>query len=227
MDTKDILTIMGEIQQKLRSDRSGKEGVRRKLIEEIEGLKGQYVNLQIDKPGIAESLVKKGQKVMKRLKTREKGALEELRGYLRYLQAAVFDLQGDIRGLNHLIRSFLVTGMLFMALSPQFFGFLLPLVFLIPVFLGLRGMKQRNRTGLLLSLSVVPVAFLTGLLWSQYGLYAMRHFNQVVGQTAADLNQSVGMAKMLVIIPSILGLVLMAASVFLGYFGYRYRKLFV
>lgn len=227
MDTKHVLGTMEEIQQKLRSTKVGSEGFRSKLVQEIGALKTEYSHLEIQDEKLGEALVKKGQKTLKQMKTNDKNALQEVQGYLRYLHAAVFDIRGNLQGLNYLIRTFLLTAMLFMALSPQFFGFLLPLVFLIPVFLGLRGLKQRNRTGLLLSLSVAPVAFLTGLLWSRYGLYALSHFNQVVGQTAADLNQSAGVAKMFVIIPSVLGLVLLVAAVFLSYFGYRYRKLFV
>lgn len=227
MDTKQLLETMGEIQQKLSSVKIGREGVRNKLAREISQVRTEYADLEIQNPKLTDALVKKGQKILKLLKAEDQMALREAEGYVRYLHAALFDIKGNLRGLNALIRTYLVSAMLFMALSPQFFGFLLPLVFLIPIYLGLRGLKQRNRTGLLLSLSVAPVAFLTGLLWTRYGLYALQHFHQVVAQTAAELHQSVGTATMLVVVPSILGAILMLTAVLLSYFGYRYRRLFV
>lgn len=228
MDKQNLLGIFTDLKQKVKVSQKVGDKQRTRLVQTLDQLLEEYTHLEIQDETLFEALQKKGQTVVKELKKEEgRAAYENLTAYLRYAEAAVYDFKRDLSGLNYFIRSFLVTAMLFMALSPQYFGFMLPAVFLVPVFLGLRGSKQRSRTGWMMALAVVPVGVLVGVTWVRYGLYALANFQQVVSDTAAQLNRSVEFAKAVVIIPSFLGAVLIVMAILTAYFGYKYKKLFI
>lgn len=67
----------------------------------------------------------KGKEVIKELKsTKEKNKIESvIEVYTRYLTASLCDFQGKTINLRKYITSFLFCAMLFLALTPQFFGF--------------------------------------------------------------------------------------------------------
>lgn len=227
MDKK-LIGIFEAIKNKIISSENIKQSLQNKLVGQINELTQEYRGLELTNEEHYEVLLKKGEENLRTLKKNvNKESLDQLDSYLRYARASVYDFNHDLSGLNYFTRSFLVTAILFMGLSPQFFGFMLPFVFLLPVFLGLKGIKQRSKTGLFLALSVTPVALMTGIIWARYALYAFSNFNQVLAQMVAELNRSVGLAKMVIIVPSILGFVLIGLALLTTYYGYKYRKLFV
>ena len=67
-----------------------------------------------------------------------------------------------------------------MACTPQFYGYILPLIFLVPIFLGVRGCKKRSINGFYMSMSVIPVAIMTAATWIRYGLQAMGDYGTYV-----------------------------------------------
>ena len=55
---------------------------------------------------------------------------------------------------------------------------MLPLLFLVPIILGVKGSKQRSINGFYMSMSIVPMGLMTGITWIRYGYQAMQNFNQ-------------------------------------------------
>lgn len=228
MDKEILLELFRDLKTKIAGGQWAKRNAQHRIVVQIDRLIEKYQTLEIRDEAILEGLMKKGEKVRKQLKkTPDKAVIEEIHSFLRYANAAVFDFKHDLRGVNYFVRSFLVMTMLFMALSPQFFGFMLPAVFLIPIYLGLRGAKQRSRAGLMMASSVAPVSILTGILWTRYGLYALSHFNEMVAQMVEQLNRSVQAAQLLIVVPSILGPILIIMALLTMYFGYKYREMFI
>ncbi|MBU3189817.1 hypothetical protein K9O30_11325 [Clostridium bowmanii] len=65
---------------------------------------------------------------------------------------------------------FTILSALFLILSSQFTGFLLPLLFVLPIYMGLIGIKQRRKSGYLIGIAIVPIAFAISVLWIRYSI---------------------------------------------------------
>ena len=145
-----------------------------KYISKLEELHKLYINIEIDEKFKIQynRMNAKGKEVIKELKsTKEKNKIESvIEVYTRYLTASLCDFQGKTINLRKYITSFLFCAMLFLALTPQFFGFFLPILFFIPIYIGLKGVKQRTMTGFYMTMSVIPVAFMTAVTWIRYGI---------------------------------------------------------
>ena len=145
-----------------------------KYISKLEELYKSYINIEIDEKFKIQynRMNAKGKEVIKELKsTKEKNKIESvIEVYTRYLTASLCDFQGKTINLRKYITSFLFCAMLFLALTPQFFGFFLPILFFIPIYIGLKGVKQRTMTGFYMTMSVIPVAFMTAVTWIRYGI---------------------------------------------------------
>ena len=145
-----------------------------KYISKLEELYKSYINIEIDEKFKIQynRINAKGKEVIKELKsTKEKNKIESvIEVYTRYLTASLCDFQGKTINLRKYITSFLFCAMLFLALTPQFFGFFLPILFFIPIYIGLKGVKQRTMTGFYMTMSVIPVAFMTAVTWIRYGI---------------------------------------------------------
>lgn len=119
-----------------------------KYISKLEELHKLYINIEIDEKFKIQynRMNAKGKEVIKELKsTKEKNKIESvIEVYTRYLTASLCDFQGKTINLRKYITSFLFCAMLFLALTPQFFGFFLPILFFIPIYIGLKGVKPKN-----------------------------------------------------------------------------------
>ena len=127
-----------------------------KYISKLEELHKLYINIEIDE---------KFKIQYNRMNAKGKEVIKEsvIEVYTRYLTVSLCDFQGKTINLRKYITSFLFCAMLFLALTPQFFGFFLPILFFIPIYIGLKGVKQRTMTGFYMTMSVIPVAFMTAL----------------------------------------------------------------
>lgn len=65
---------------------------------------------------------------------------------------------------------FTILSALFLILSSQFTGFLLPLLFVLPIYMGLIGIKQRRKSGYMIGIAIVPIAFAISVLWIRYSI---------------------------------------------------------
>ena len=141
------------------------ENKKRKYIKNLEELHKAYENIEIDEKFKEQynQMNSKGKELIKELKSiKDKNKIEAgIEIYTRYLRASLCDFKGETINLRKYMTSFLFSSMLFLALTPQFFGFLLPMLFFIPIYIGLKGVKQRTMTGFYMTMSVIPVAFMT------------------------------------------------------------------
>jgi hypothetical protein len=202
-----------------------------KLRKDLVSLETGYRGMEIPDSyeHVYEALCKKGKDTVKKLKESkdQKENLSKLESYVRYLHAAKGDFEGKTQEVNRYHINFLFTSALFLALSPQYFGFILPAVFFVPMFLGMRGIKSRSINGLYMSLSVVPVALMTSFIWIRYGIYALSNYQEAVGQVVADTGRSLGVAKALVTGPPVLALILLVLAALQAYRGFKNKNLFV
>lgn len=91
-----------------------------------------------------------------------------------------------------------------LALTPQFFGFFLPILFFIPIYIGLKGVKQRTMTGFYMTMSVIPVAFMTAVTWIRYGINVKQDYVASL-KMIVDSGISQNLAEILIVTGQYLG----------------------
>ena len=116
--------------------------------------------------------------------------------------------------------------MLFLALAPQFYGFILPVLFFLPIYLGLNGVKKRSISGFYMTMSVVPVALMTSFTWIRYGINAKIDYLGAV-KAIVDSGVSSSLAEKLVYIGPLFGCVLLLFACLQLYRGYQSKDLFI
>lgn len=201
-----------------------------KYISKLEELHKLYINIEIDEKFKIQynRMNEKGKEVIKELKsTKEKNKIESvIEVYTRYLTASLCDFQGKTINLRKYITSFLFCAMLFLALTPQFFGFFLPILFFIPIYIGLKGVKQRTMTGFYMTMSVIPVAFMTAVTWIRYGINVKQDYVASL-KMIVDSGISQSLAEILIVTGPVLGCVLFIFASIQLYQGIKTKDLFI
>ncbi len=201
-----------------------------KYISKLEELHKLYINIEIDEKFKIQynRMNAKGKEVIKELKsTKEKNKIESvIEVYTRYLTASLCDFQGKTINIRKYITSFLFCAMLFLALTPQFFGFFLPILFFIPIYIGLKGVKQRTMTGFYMTMSVIPVAFMTAVTWIRYGINVKQDYVASL-KMIVDSGISQNLAEILIVTGPVLGCVLFIFASIQLYQGIKTKDLFI
>ena len=201
-----------------------------KYISKLEELHKLYINIEIDEKFKIQynRMNAKGKEFIKELKsTKEKNKIESvIEVYTRYLTASLCDFQGKTINLRKYITSFLFCAMLFLALTPQFFGFFLPILFFIPIYIGLKGVKQRTMTGFYMTMSVIPVAFMTAVTWIRYGINVKQDYVASL-KMIVDSGISQNLAEILIVTGPVLGCVLFIFASIQLYQGIKTKDLFI
>ena len=201
-----------------------------KYISKLEELHKLYINIEIDEKFKIQynRMNAKGKEVIKELKsTKEKNKIESvIEVYTRYLTASLCDFQGKTINLRKYITSFLFCAMLFLALTPQFFGFFLPILFFIPIYIGLKGVKQRTMTEFYMTMSVIPVAFMTAVTWIRYGINVKQDYVASL-KMIVDSGISQNLAEILIVTGPVLGCVLFIFASIQLYQGIKTKDLFI
>lgn len=172
-----------------------------------------------------DSIVKKGRELTRETNYKEPKKVEY---YLNYCHAALYDFKGNVKDLNWLIRCYLISSVLFLVLSPQYLGSMVPLILLIPIYLGLKGMKKRSMTGFMYGMSAMPMALLTSVMVLKFEFWNNRaNFAAHVAQRAQDINRSIEFTQNLMTAVIILSVVLLVSSVATIVIGSKNRRMFV
>ncbi|HYE09661.1 MAG TPA: hypothetical protein VEF53_05735 [Patescibacteria group bacterium] len=221
---KDLLLVLDDIKKKINKAYSGKKSD--KFHVQIDALKQEYSHIEVAErhEEIYDSLVKKGKELLKESNIRDE---KKVAYYLRYCSAARYDFKDDLKALNLILKSFLLTSALFMVLAPQYFGFILPFIFVIPIFMGLRGMKKRMLNGLMIGVSIVPMGILVATIWLKNLLLTMGNFDLFVSGIAKQYNMSMEFTQNLAIASIIMSVVLLGSSITLLVSAIKYRKMFI
>ncbi|MDF2839652.1 MAG: hypothetical protein K0Q99_423 [Clostridia bacterium] len=221
---KDLLLVLEDVKKKIVKFYDGKK--KDKLISQIDSLKNEYAVIEIAEKHEATyvSLINKGKELLKENNIKDE---KKVSYYLRYCGAAVYDFKDNIKPLNTILKSFLLTCTLFFALAPQYFGFILPFIFVIPIFMGLRGMRKRVLHGLMLGVSVVPMGVLIATIWLRNAYLTMGNFDVFVSGIAQSSNLSPEFTRNLAMACIMLSVVLLGSSITLFVNAIKYRKMFI
>lgn len=223
-------TNIKHIIDEVKKIKSLNEKKKNKYVLNLEELYKSYMEIEIDEKFKVQynQMNEKGKELIKELKTsKDKNKIESgVEVYIRYLRASLCDFQGKTVNLRKYITSFLFSSMLFLALTPQFFGFFLPILFFIPIYIGLKGVKQRTMTGFYMTMSVIPVAFMTAVTWIRYGINVRQDY---VGALEMIVNSGISqkLAEILVVAGPVLGCVLLVFASMQLYRGVKSKDLFI
>ena len=207
-----------------------KERKRKKYLSDLEVLKSEYEKVEVPEYFSKQynQLNGKGKDLVKDMKIGRdvQGVENDIPIYIRYLKASLRDFKDETNVLKNYLLVFYLTAALFLALTPQFYGYMLPLLFLVPIMLGVKGSKQRSINGFYMSMSIVPMGFMTGITWVKYGYQAMQNFNLHV-EKIVNTGLSQNLAEKLIYIGSIGGVILLLLACTQFYIGLKNRDLFI
>lgn len=230
MNSNLIITTINQILAELNKNNKIKDNKNSKYIKNLKDICKEYECVNIDESFKKQynQLNVKGVELLKEIKiSKDSYKLEtSIEIYIRYLKASLCDFEGKTIYLRRYITSFLFSAILFLALSPQFYGFILPILFFIPIYIGLKGVKNRSISGFYLTMSVVPVAFMTSFTWIRYGINVKSDY---VGAVKVIVESGVAqqLAEKLVYIGPIFGCILLIFACLQLYRGYKSRNLFI
>ena len=207
-----------------------KDRKKEKYLSDLEKLKIEYQQIEVSEYFVKQynQLNGKGKELVKDMKMGRdiSGILNDLPIYIRYLKASLRDFKGETNVLKNYLLVFYLTAALFLALTPQFYGYMLPLLFLVPIILGVKGSKQRSINGFYMSMSIIPMGLMTGITWIRYGYQAMQDFSKYV-QVIVDSGISQGLAEKLIYIGFVGGIILILFAGTQFYLGIKNRDLFI
>lgn len=230
MNGKFAMNNINQIKLEIDKSKILKGNKKKKYSMQLSNLYIKYEKVDIDDKFKSQynQLNSKGVDLIKDIKSmRDKNKLEgNIEIYIRYLKASLCDFEGKTNYLRKYITSFLFSSILFLALSPQFYGFILPVLFFLPIYMGLKGVKQRTVTGFYMTMSVVPVSIMTSFTWIRYGINAKVDY---LGAVKSIVNSGVSesLAEKLVYIGPIFGVVLLLFACLQMYRGYKSKDLFI
>jgi hypothetical protein len=221
-----LVVVLEDLSKKIKKNYMGK--TKDKFESMITGLINEYKSLEIPEAlnDTYESLKNKGTELMRESNIKQEKKVDY---YLRYCGAAIYDFKGNLQPLNTILKSFLLTSALFFVLAPQYFSFVLPIIFLVPIYLGLRGMRKRVLNGLIMGTAVVPMAILVSVVWIRNAMITLSQgtFSEFVAQLAQSYGFSLEFTQSLAIACIMLSIVLLASSITLFYNAIKYRKMFI
>ena len=201
-----------------------------KYLSDLDKLNAQYKDLELPDYFTTQynQLNKKGNELLKDIRGGKHvdNVANDIPIYIRYLKASLMDFEGKTNKLKYYLLSFYLTSALFMAFTPQFYGYILPLIFLVPIFLGVRGCKKRSINGFYMSMSVIPVAIMTAATWIRYGIQAMGDFDTYV-KAIVDSGLSQSMSEKLIYVGFVGGILLLVVACLQLYFGFKNKDLFI
>ena len=230
MGSNTVALTINNLSKEIKKIKGIKDRQKGKYLSDLDRLNEQYKDLELPDYFTTQynQLNKKGNELLRDIRggKHADNVANDIPIYIRYLKASLMDFEGKTNNLKYYLLSFYLTAALFMAFTPQFYGYILPLIFLVPIFLGVRGCKKRSINGFYMSMSVVPMGLMTGITWVRYGYQAMQNFNYYVTQIV-NSGLSQGLAEKLVYIGSIGGVILLILSCTQFYLGIKNRDLFI
>lgn len=125
--------------------------------------------------------------------------------------------EGEVKVAYNIALWFTILGALFMALSPQYFGFIFPLIFLLPIYMGVKSLKNRRKTGLYLALGVVPLSISLSSIWIRYIINVIN---------SGNIATAAGTSPTIFYIFSFLAIVLTLSCLVLMIKIIKYRRIF-
>jgi len=230
--TTELIALLKRLEQQIEAHRHLKASKKKFYLQEIRTALEKYdaIHIPTYQQEQYNSLLKNGEELLRELKrSNQFTALEgKIAYYLRYIIASTYDFRNDIKGMNQYTRFFIVAAAGFMLLTPQFYGFILPIIFFIPMFIGLKGLRRRSRTGLYMSMAVLPMSFLSGITYISWAMRtAFPDYAGTLASICATYNVAETLGNIWIIGFGVLAPIVVIASLLATYYGVKYYRLYI
>ncbi|MBC5787435.1 hypothetical protein [Clostridium facile] len=232
MNPIELLNIIEELNIKIKHF-DLLQNKRDKFCKKLDQIKADYQSITIDEQyqEVYDSLVNKGNALVEnyfRPSMNAKTLSDTINRYLTYLTAAYGDFSGQTSKITGFYRYFLLCSILVLLLSPFILSPIFALVFLLPIFLATRGIKQRSKTGYILSLTVGAAGLITSAMWIKYLFYLILDYATMF-QNFITVNAALGqtLCQILIIALPVLGVVLFVLTILFLFRAYKVKDLFV
>lgn len=230
MENIDLIEVLQEIENKI-AECEILGDKKQKYISELAPIKAQLKTV-IVKDKYAEvyrSLVNKGKQLSSLIKVNAdpKELNGKIRYYINYLGAAYGDFTGQTFKVTKFYRLFMVCSILFLVLSPLFLTPIFAIIFIIPIVMAMKGIKQRVRTGYWLGMLIVPASLMTGIMWIRYGISVIQNYDMALKQMISSSGLGQQIATIFTTVFPILGAVLTVLAIVLLVFGNKVKNLFI
>ena len=116
---------------------------------------------------------------------------------------------------------------LFLILSSQFTGAILPLLFIIPIIMGSISVKRRRKSGYLIAMAVIPLAFSIAVMWIRYAIVVFSDSANQFAFISTNYNISLTVAIAMTIIFFLLSLAMISISALLFVKLRKNKELFI
>ncbi|MFD3157814.1 hypothetical protein ACFIJ5_13240 [Haloimpatiens sp. FM7330] len=121
---------------------------------------------------------------------------------------------------------FTILSALFLALSSQFLGFIFPIIFIIPIYMTLNGLKSYKKSGYLLALALLPIFLSLSVIWIKYFLSIVNNLNNEFVRLSTSFHISSTTAKFITIGSFSISIIMLALSIIVFLKLMKYRKSF-
>jgi len=222
---KELVDVLSELNESIKKQYDPARQA--KYDKEIRGLIDQYNTVETEErhEETYVSLMKRGKELIKVANLKDE---KKLKYFLRYCNAAYYDFTDNIKPLNWLIRSFMITVMFFYMMAPQYYGYILPLIMVVPIFIGVRGMKKRSLNGLITGCAAIPLAIMVGVTHLKImSMAAARGYDAFIAEQAAHYHMPVESAAGLLSAFNIISLVMIGSGLFTAYIAIKHNKMFI
>lgn len=132
----------------------------------------------------------------------------------------------EVTAMRKITFYYTILGALFLMLSSQFTGFIMPLLFIIPIYMGLMGIKRRRKSGYLIAMAIVPLAFAISVLWIRYSVSIFADRVNQIAKMSSELSIPSTAALAITISFFILSIVMVSIAVMLFLNLRRHKELF-
>ena len=121
----------------------------------------------------------------------------------------------EVMAIRKISLYYTLVSALFLILSAQFTGPILPLLFIIPIIMGAIGIKQRRKSGRLIAMAIIPLSFSIAVLWIRYCIGVFVDMNNQISKISTENGMSVLTTQTMIIGFFLLSIVMITLSVLL------------
>lgn len=205
---------------------SYKKGYREKYLKKLDELSSLYSNIEVPESSMVtfENLLETGYSL---LEDDTYLIPKKIEGFLALAYRDYYEFKGTIKSINlKLGVSYVITCALFLLLSSQMFPRIVPLLFIVPMFIGIRGISQRSFTGFTVGTSVIEMALLSSVIALITVFSALRKYDEFIKSLTIEYNKSPEFAQNALIFIVIVSILMLVVSIYNIVLGNKYKKMY-
>lgn len=228
---KNLVTLLKDLKKNLENI-PAKNGKKIRYIKELNQLIEMYSGLKIEKQHAEKygDLVKRGIELNEGDNYRNIKKIEKL---LPLSFCLYYEIKGQTSSImKKLSYSFFLTCILFVLVSFPTLPPLVTILFVAPMYIGIRGLSKGMARGLAIGMSVIEFSALVGVMTFSLIMQALPKYGKFVnGLVTRYSNERVHISTtsmgMIVAVYGLLALALIGSSAYNIYYYYKYKRIFL